>query len=478
MDGTPVNAHTGHRPAPDELGALLAEHPALRGATVTVEADGRLVARVVPNGTPPGPAPGGDAEAEYLREWEGIYDALYEELRADDPDTGFTGWVSSYSGAPIELPQMREWRAATVRRIAESEPRRILEIGAGSGLLLSALAPRCVAYWGTDVSGPAVDRLRELAPAGAESTGRVVLRQQAAHETDGLPEGFFDTVVLNSVVQYFPGARYLTETLQRVFRLLAPGGRVFLGDVRDLRLHRCFGTAVRLARADRAADAATLRGRVARDRAMEKELLIDPDFFTTLSPAIPRLREVDIQIKRGRYHNELNRYRYDVVLWADSGPDAAAARRTHLRWGADVTDLAGLRAVLGARERPATVLTGVANSRLTGEHAAMVALDSGVVVPYPPRASGVDPEDLYELGESLGYRVLATWSGARPAEDIDVLFSPGPAIAPYVATGSDRPLTNDPLAVRDASELVSELRRFVRRRMPDQPSPTIVVEGR
>ena len=49
----------------------------------------------------------------------------------------------------------------------------------------------------------------------------------------GCRQGHFDAVVLNSVVQYFPSAGYLLDVLAVAMRLLAPGGAVFIGDVRQ-----------------------------------------------------------------------------------------------------------------------------------------------------------------------------------------------------------------------------------------------------
>lgn len=140
---------------------------------------------------------------------------------------------------------MRAWRADAVDRIRSLAPRRVLEIGVANGLLLSRLARDVDAYWGTDLSTEAVTALRrQVAAAGLAE--RVTLRAQGADVTDGLPRGHFDVVVLNSVVQYFPGAGYLTAVLRGVLPLLAPGGAVFLGDLRDLRTRVHLQTAVRL----------------------------------------------------------------------------------------------------------------------------------------------------------------------------------------------------------------------------------------
>ena len=122
-------------------------------------------------------------------------------------------------------------------------PGRVLEIGVGSGLLLAQVAPVCVEYWGTDFSAPTIQTLQ--AAVASQSWGdRVRLRVQPADVADGLPQGHFDVVVLNSVVQYFPSAGYLLDVLATAMRLLAPGGAVFIGDVRNLSLLRAFTTGI------------------------------------------------------------------------------------------------------------------------------------------------------------------------------------------------------------------------------------------
>ena len=61
---------------------------------------------------------------------------------------------------PIPLEEMEEWRSATVDRIMALQPRRVLEIGVGSGLLLAQMAPVCEEYWGTDFSAPTIQTLQ------------------------------------------------------------------------------------------------------------------------------------------------------------------------------------------------------------------------------------------------------------------------------------------------------------------------------
>src|SRR5205085_8816183 len=89
-----------------------------------------------------------------------------------DPMLDFTGWNSSYTGLPIPQEEMREWADQTVARIRAQQPRRVLEIGCGSGLILLRLAPHCAWYGGTDISAVAV----------------ATLEQQVAKRPEALPE--------------------------------------------------------------------------------------------------------------------------------------------------------------------------------------------------------------------------------------------------------------------------------------------------
>ena len=293
-----------------------------------------------------------DHDAEIVEQWQHVYDELYgAEVGVSGFGMDFRGWNSSYTDDPIPLEEMVEWRSATVDRIMALQPRRVLEIGVGSGLLLAQLAPVCVEYWGTDFSAPTIQTLQ--AAVAAQSWGdRVRLRVQPADVADGLPEGHFDVVVLNSVVQYFPSAGYLPDVLAVAMRLLAPGGALFIGDVRNHTLQGAFQTAVALARTT-TTDTAEIRQRVQRAMLSEPELLLAPEFFTTWAADHPSVAGLDIQVKRGSADNELNRYRYDVTVHKTPTPVRSLATAPTWAW----TQCAGLRGLHAQliSQRPAAV---------------------------------------------------------------------------------------------------------------------------
>src|SRR5262245_18392834 len=98
---------------------------------------------------------------------------------------------------------MREQVETTTASIAALQGKRILEIGCGSGLLLLRLAGSCERYVGTHFSQAALEQVERAVRRGAWK--HVELWRRRADEFVGIEEGTFDGVVLNSVIQYFPG---------------------------------------------------------------------------------------------------------------------------------------------------------------------------------------------------------------------------------------------------------------------------------
>ncbi|MFF4591812.1 non-ribosomal peptide synthase/polyketide synthase [Amycolatopsis sp. NPDC001319] len=473
----------GYRVELGEIETALARHPQVAQAAVIARPDPsapglqRLVGYVVPAEL------SGDerdaAEADQVGEWQQIYSDEYTEIPTALVTEDFAGWDSSYDGTPIPLAHMREWRAATVARIGELAPRRILEIGVGTGLLMGPLAPHAEEYWGTDLAAPVIGKLARELEADPELAAKVTLRAQPAHEFGGLPRGHFDTVVINSVIQYFPSVDYLTQVLSTALDLLAPGGSLFVGDVRNLRLARSFHTAIQLTRADATSDVAQLRRAIERGAALEKELLLDPDYFTALAHTLPGVG-ARIRVKRAELHNELSRYRYDVVLTKDATGEVPVAQAPRVLWD-EVGSLAELEGRLTGDELR---VSRIPDARLAAEFAAMRALDAGaplldVLDRFHGTGDGVEPEAVHRLGERLGYAVHTTWStGVDGVFDAVFVRAEAPVSGLYVpaATGTNlTPFANSPTAARGSAELVQVLRDELKRQLPDYMVPAAFV---
>src|SRR6202035_4376378 len=100
---------------------------------------------------------------------------------------------------------------------------------------------------------------------------QVLLLERAANDFTGIEAGDYDVIVLNSVVQYFPGVDYLMQVVENAIQLVAPRGHIFLGDIRSLPLLEVFHTAVQLRQAVGSLSRKELRQLVQTYVAQEKE---------------------------------------------------------------------------------------------------------------------------------------------------------------------------------------------------------------
>jgi SAM-dependent methyltransferase len=421
-----------------------------------------------------------------------LYDDTYGGSTAlEDPTFNIVSWNSSYTGLPIPAEEMREWVDQTVERILARSPRRVLEIGCGTGLLLWRVAPSCDRYTATDFSKTVISRLEAQLTGGVRQLPQVELKHRAAHEFDSIEPAAYDAVVLNSVVQYFPGIDYLVGVLRSAVTAVAPGGFILIGDVRSLPLLEAYHTSVQLHRASDPTAVAELQQRVRRQIVQEEELVIDPGFFTAVARHLPAITRVIVRLKRGRHHNELTRFRYDVVL--EVGGDATVeADGAALDWRRHALSVERIRRALVDTAPVRLTVTSVPNARHQAEARAVpwvlgtvrhqtvgdlrAALAGSVDVE--------DPETLISLGEELGYAVDVTWTPGGHDGSFDAVFrrpaSPESAIeigprGDGAAAPSWRAYANNPLHGTMSRKLVPQIRAFVEQKLPTYLMPSAFV---
>ncbi|MCL4852832.1 MAG: methyltransferase [Bryobacteraceae bacterium] len=253
-------------------------------------------------------------ETEQISYWQGVNTQIFGNQPAPaDLTFNITGWSSSYTGLPFADDEMREWVEATVATIRALQPNHVLEIGCGTGLLVSRIAPHCQRYVGADFS-PEVLRNIEQLRASDPALAHVELQQRTADNFAGIEPHAFDVVILNSVIQYFPSIDYLRRVLQAAVNAGKPGGKIFLGDVRSLPLLAAQQAMIQLVSAGNEITRTQLEQRVQRALQDEEELVIDPMFFLALQRTLPQISDVEIQLKRGVHVNELMQFRYTAIL--------------------------------------------------------------------------------------------------------------------------------------------------------------------
>ena len=437
-------------------------------------------------------------DAEQINQWRLIHNDIRLNTGRSNWDKTFniSGWISSYTKELIGDVEMEEWVDNTIPRILELQPQRVLEIGCGTGLILFRIAPHCSSYLGTDFSQVALQYLEQQLEDPSLDLPQVTLERRIADNFQGIQPHSVDTVILNSVIQYFPSINYLFRVLEQCIQVVEPGGFIFIGDIRNYSLLEVFATAVELSQATDELATEELLKQIHYRVHREEELTIAPDFFWALPQALPQISQVQVLVKRGKFQNELTQFRYDVILQVGATP-APPVQISWLDWQEQNLTLAKVRQRLQDDNPLALGVVGVPNARVFGAVKALELLNG----PNCPHSTGVlrrclanidlhqsvNPEDLWQLVQDMPYRVTLSWMGSRKDGAYTVLFEHKSAIPRGQSSGlrgqlpqkiepkSPSGYYNHPLQIRVTRHLSGELRTYLKQQLPSYMLPSAFV---
>ena len=132
----------------------------------------------------------------------------------------FDRWAGAYGRSRL----LRALQRKTLAELRAGPGDRVLDVACGAGDLLGELAPSVERAVGIDISPGMLDVARSRGPAGIE---------WRLGPSDDLPfeSGEFTAVVCTTALHHFPDP---VRSIEEMARVLAPGGRVVIGDmVRD-----------------------------------------------------------------------------------------------------------------------------------------------------------------------------------------------------------------------------------------------------
>lgn len=444
-------------PAEQRIAALAVGHPWVADARPAP--GGVLLVTPHPSATAVLPTPG-PLVREHLAHWAEVYEWVYETgegRHADDLD--LSGWRAYDTGEPLPTAHMRDWVDRTVDLVLAQRPRRLLELGCGTGLLAHRLSPHLDGYVGSDVADVAIDR---LSAAGLPRTAFV---RAAAHDADApavrqaLEQVFGhgtrpDCVLLNSVTQCFPNLAYLSAVLHSALTAVEDGGTMIVGDIRHSGLLEYHFGRVERARDPKAAEA-DIAARVASAVAEDRELCFAPAAVHQILAEHPRAVRMSVHARTMAYGSELTRYRYDLVLHV--GPAAGNASEVRrLAWQGRGSE--PLPALLRAALSPGpVVLHSIPNALLTDDPDGVTAHELRQAL------IGTDAAVLLDAGNPRMLAVAAP-ADCAPAAAHDAIRAP-----------VGRP-AHEPLPAFVRRRLPEVVRDHVRRAEPGAVLPRIVVD--
>ncbi len=433
----------GYRLELGEIESIICANHAVKECVVVVPESDQgaesLVAYVVPGEAGKASLVLNDASSNKPTDhWQAIWDETYQtgthskqgQVSDDgfDPALNISGWLNSYTGEQHPEQHMREWVEATAHRILSLKPRRVLEIGCGTGMVLYRVAPHCETYVGVDFSESALGLIQEqLSVRGWHNVQ--LLNSEADALTQVLAETEpFDIVIINSVVQYFPSAEYLFNVLRQLSTLMAEQAQLFIGDVRSLAHMEVFHHSLELAKAPSNLLLPDLAERVKEHGQNESELVISPDFFFALTTEIESFSAVNVQLKRGRHHNEMSAFRYDVCISVGGEANDCYLTPADFNVLALPTSLNGLKEYLD-KQSGNFVVRDIVNPRLEPHCYAhqLMSLSKAQMNIADIRSEvahrevvGFDPEDVYQLSSS--WRIELSWARSGKLDCYDAYF--------------------------------------------------------
>jgi hypothetical protein len=299
-------------------------------------------------------------------------------------------------------------------------------------------------------------------------------------------------VILNSVIQYFPDIHYLMHVLEHAVERVAPGGFIFIGDVRSLPLLPTLHAAMQLHQANDSLSLAQLQQRIDLCIHQEEELLIAPLFFLAFARTLSRISHVEIAPKHGQYFNELTQFRYQVLLhvdgchkpteipWLDWQQDHLSLDRLCQLLLADRPEHLGVKGIPNLRlARSVQTRQALANEEWRKEWQTVAHLRRWLA---QNQSDGVDPEAVWQVVGHLPYVVTLNWAdpGSDGSFDLILRRRDCPEIA-VLLPGMDeaqRPwaaYANNPFEGASSRQLVPLVRQFLQERLPGYMVPATFV---
>ena len=225
-----------------------------------------------------------------------------------DSQSVMSGWFNSYNNQEFTKEELEEYVNNSREKLMPymTKASSVLEVGIGSGMLAFQLAPLCKEYDGCDISDVVLDKLKQLAEE--KEIDNITLYPYAADEIDNIPKKY-NIILMSSVTEYFSGYNYLRKVVEKCIHSIEEKGVILFADVFDLAKKETYKRSVyRYALENQG---------VRYKRDFSHELFVPHEYWKDMANVFSDISRVIISDKLGTIRNEINAFRYDIILEID-----------------------------------------------------------------------------------------------------------------------------------------------------------------
>jgi hypothetical protein len=267
--------------------------------------------------------------------WGKLFDLSYQKMeRLSDAVNSTEVWKNSYDGSNFSELEMNEWLNSSISRINKLifKDCNVLEIGCGNGLIFNSIIDNVSGYIGTDIAEKGLELIAN-SKKGRLNASKIQLYQLDALNIDKIPDNKFNLIVINSVAQYFPSLDYMFNVLKKLEDYACSNCLIFLGDIRSFELQNLIYFDILNTKYPNLNNN-ELKNKINFLKNRENETFYHNNLFKILPKLFDFISYHTIELKNGKYFNELNKFRYDVTLVCNSKQDHENVSIISLDWAA------------------------------------------------------------------------------------------------------------------------------------------------
>ncbi len=226
-----------------------------------------------------------------------IYNSVYCNAQDHENEViNTSGWKNTFTGQEFLPEELKESYQFIESVISKSDLSSVLEIGSGTGSILTTFINSAKKYTVMEISKQSINYIKSK--LNSSQLEKTIFKNQSIAEVNENKQ--YSCVIVNSVIQYLPSISYLISAFKKLVAATLDGGTVIIGDIRSLELMEVF-----LIKKNK---------KSVYYKSRDSEILLSPYFFRALKKEIPEISHIDIAVKHGIYENELNYFRYDAIL--------------------------------------------------------------------------------------------------------------------------------------------------------------------